>query len=319
MSGYPRPNIVYSACLEFDQCRYDGNSIPYGFLRTLSEFANLYPVCPEVAIGLGTPRDPVRLVRSSNDIKLIQPSTDTDLTEDMKTFSSKFLVSLEGTDGFILKSRSPSCGLRDARLYKNSENNSSAGNTNGMFAQEVVERFPHLPVEHEGRLTNLAIREHFLTRIFSNAAVRKNAENLTMHNLIRFHSRNKLLLMAHNQKEMTRLGRLTSNNSKENIKSIYAKYRDIFTVALSKNPTRGRYINVIQHAAGYFSEKLTKSEKKFYQELIASYSEGRIPLSSLQTVLRSWIVKYENSYLEKQSFFEPFPPKLITSENSAKR
>lgn len=169
---YPIPRLVISRCLELEACRYDGASIRAPWVRRLRPFVELVPVCPEVAIGLGVPRDPVRLVTlggPADPPRMVQPATGRDLTEAMTGFSRAFLDRLAPVDGFLLKSRSPSCGLGDTKLYSGAGDEEPSGRGAGLFARAVLERFGDLAVTDEERLGDPAARHRFLSELFDHA------------------------------------------------------------------------------------------------------------------------------------------------------
>jgi uncharacterized protein YbbK (DUF523 family) len=156
-----RPIVVVSRCLGFDACRYDGTMIPAPFLAEILSRAKVIKVCPEVAIGLGIPRDTIRIEETGGERRLIQPATGLDLTGRMRAFRDSFLDGLPAIDGFILKSRSPSCALLDANVPGP-----------GLFAAGVLARFPEAAIEDEARLADPDIRSRFLALILSSAALR---------------------------------------------------------------------------------------------------------------------------------------------------
>jgi uncharacterized protein YbbK (DUF523 family) len=160
-----RPVVVISRCIDFDSCRYNGAVIRASLREKLEPLVELRPICPELEIGLGVPRDPVNLLHGGGRVRMVQPSTGRDLTDAMDAFAERFLGSLEAVDGFVLKARSPSCGVSDARIGE-------AGAGPGLFAARVLERFPAVPVEDEARLLDAAVREEFLARVFARASKR---------------------------------------------------------------------------------------------------------------------------------------------------
>lgn len=188
--SFPRPRIVLSRCLEMDACRYNGRMIRSAVVRSLDPWVEWVPVCPEVEMGLGTPRDPIRLVRregaspggpradadtgaAAEGTRLIQPSTGRDLTGRMHAFRKAFLDGLGPVDGFLLKSRSPSCGIDGVKVFAAPDADEPVDREPGMFAAAVLEHFPHLPVEHEARLTEPDVRDRFLRAVFASAARRQ--------------------------------------------------------------------------------------------------------------------------------------------------
>lgn len=313
-----QPRLVVSKCLGFDHCRYDGSVIPDPVVDALRPWVEFLPVCPEVELGLGAPRPPVRLVRVGGEVRLLQPATGRDLTEEMRAFAASFLEGLPPVDGFILKNRSPSCGLKDAKVYAAPEKAPSVGTGPGMFGGAVRERFPDLPVEDEGRLTNRAIREHFFTAIFALARLREVVDSGQMGALVDFHTRNKFLLLAYNQARMRELGRVVANPQRRPVREVMADYVAGFRAALARPPRRPAVVNVLMHALGYVSEELSPAEKGYFLDLLAAYREGRQPLSTPVGVLRAWILRFEQPYLSAQTFFSPFPEALVSLRDSGR-
>jgi uncharacterized protein YbbK (DUF523 family)/uncharacterized protein YbgA (DUF1722 family) len=291
--AFPKPVVVVSGCLEFEACRYNGQVIPFDLIAELAPFVDYAPICPEVEIGLGTPRDPIRLVDGGDGVekpRLVQPSTGLDVTDDMLGFSGRFLGSLEAVDGFILKTKSPSCGLHGVKVYDDPDKSSSQGKVPGLFAKEVVETHPELAIEDEGRLRNFKIREHFLTKLFAFARLREVERSGRMAELVRFHSRYKLVLMAYNQTRMREL----------------------------QLPRYTSVINVLVHGSGYFKSVLSDREKRFFRNRVERYRQGRIPVSGVSTLLHGWAVRFGTDYLLEQAFFEPFPEALLNVADSGK-
>ena len=194
MRTFNKPNIVISKCLGFETCRYNGQVINDEYVNKLSKFVNYIPVCPECEIGLGVPRFPIRIVKEKDNLKLVQPKTGKDCTKDMIRFSENFLKGLKNIDGFILKFRSPSCGINDVSIYPSLEKSAPVGKGPGFFGSKVMEMFPGLSIEHEGRLKNFKLREHALTKLFALAGFRDHQGKMA--DLVKFHSNNKYLFMA---------------------------------------------------------------------------------------------------------------------------
>ena len=160
MNEFSKPIVVVSKCIEFEFCRWNGMIIKSPFVKLLKSYVDFRPVCAEMEIGLGTPRDPVRLVLENEDLKMIQPSTNRNLTSEMTNFSKDYLDSLGIVDGFILKSKSPSCGLFQTKHYSSIIKGSHVSQKGpGLFGKAVTSRFPDKAIETEGRLTNFGL--HF--------------------------------------------------------------------------------------------------------------------------------------------------------------
>ena len=318
MVEFARPRLVLSRCLELEKVRYNGEKISYDFVREVEPFVDLVPICPEVEIGLGVPRDPIRLVEKKSGIRLYQPSTRRDLTPEMDAFAERFLSGLPPVDGFLLKNRSPSCGISDVKAYTTEGSPASSGKRPGMFGESVLERFGDLAVEDEGRLRNFRIREHFLTKLFALAELRAVVERGELRDLIAFHARYKFVLMAYSQTRMRELGRLVANRSGSAFSELSTRYRTGFASALSKPPRRPSVINVLEHAAGYFKDGLASREKAMFRKVLDRYRAGRAPLAGPAAVIGAWVAREDEAYLKDQAFFQPYPEELMSVSDSGK-
>jgi len=313
-----KPVVVVSQCLGFAAVRYNGAMLQDDFVRALGEHVRFVQVCPEVGIGLGVPRDPIRIVGKGSDRRLLQPATGRDVTIPMERFSRNFLDNVEPVDGFILKSRSPSCGIKDVKVHANMESAGTIGKSTGLFAEALLERFPGVAVEDEGRLTNATLRHHFLVRLFASARLREMKNDGSMSALVQFHTLHKLQLMACNQSGLRALGRMVANAESRAVRSVVADYAERFAQVIA-NPARpSSNHNVLLHAFGYVSERLSAGERKHFLKLLEDYRAGRVPLSALLALMQSWVVRFERSYLAGQTFFEPYPRALLDLTDSGK-
>ncbi|UOY92955.1 DUF523 and DUF1722 domain-containing protein [Ectobacillus sp. JY-23] len=315
MRTFTKPKVIVSKCLEFDACRYNGDVISDIVVKSLMPHVHFIPVCPEVEIGLGTPRETIRIVEEGGILKLVQPSTGEDVTEAMMSFSAHYLSSIEA-DGFILKSRSPSCGTRDVKIYAGGK--IPAGKGSGLFGGAVLERFSHLAVEEEGRLRNFTIREHFFTKLFTIAAFKALKHEPNMKKLVKFHSDNKYLFMAYNQTKLKEIGRIVANHEQFSVSEVFVAYEKGLYDMFQRAARYTSHVNVCQHIFGYFKDKLRKEEKEHFLLLLDKYSKKKIPLSSILALLRSWTIRFEEQYLEQQTYFEPYPEDLIDISDSGK-
>jgi uncharacterized protein YbgA (DUF1722 family)/uncharacterized protein YbbK (DUF523 family) len=311
MRIFSRPKIVISKCIEFDHCRYDGSLIPSDFVKALKPHVDFSPVCAEMEIGLGVPRSTIRIVSENGEIRLVQPATGLDVTEKMRDFSTQFISSLSEVDGFILKFRSPSCGMKDIKVYSGSAKSNAVSKAAGFFGGAVVKAFPKLAIEDEGRLRNNNIREHFLTKIYALASFREIESKASVSDLIEFHTANKLLLAAHSQKESKILGNIVANRENLGFAEQARLYREHLAEALKKPPISTSKANVFMHSFGYFSKELTQEEKAHFLQSMERYKKRTIPSSVLMAMLQSWIARFGEEYLKNQTFFEPFPEDLI--------
>ncbi len=312
--SFARPVVVLSKCLEVEACRYNAQIVRSHFVRRLDPWVDFVPVCPEVEIGLGVPRDPIRLVQIDGATRLVQPSTGRDLTDAMDAFAASFLDGLTDVDGFLLKNRSPSCGIKDVKVYAGLAKAPPVGKEPGQFGRRVLERFPGLIVEDEGRLHDPAIRAHFLTVLFLRAELRAIRERARMRDLVEFHTINKLLLMAYDQRGLRALGNIVANRERLPFDAVLGAYLDQFDATVARMPRRSAVVNVAQHAFGYFSKALNARERQYFLDLLERYRTRRAGLTSITSVLTAWIARFDEPYLSTQSFFEPYPRPLAVMD-----
>jgi uncharacterized protein YbgA (DUF1722 family)/uncharacterized protein YbbK (DUF523 family) len=313
--------IGVSACLLGQEVRYNGGHKRDSFLTDVfARYAEWVPVCPEVEIGLGTPRPAMRLVRiggEAPDVRLVTPETGADHTEAMRAWSAHRLEELAAADldGYVLKKDSPSCGMERVKLYPEA-GGAPTKDARGLFAEALLRRFPHLPVEEEGRLNDPPLRENFITRVFVHQRFRSaggsGGEGWTRAALMRFHERHKFLLMARNQAGMRRLGRLLGAAARsDDISELAASYRDGLTETLRRPPTRRGHTNVLQHMAGFVSAGLDRDDREELREAIDRYRRDLLPLIVPLTLLRHHVRRQGTEYLRDQVYLEPHPYELM--------
>ncbi len=318
MQDYPQPRIVISRCLGFESCRYNDQVINDPFVRELREFVDPITPCPEADMGLGVPRFPVRLVRENDEMKLKQPETERDLTEEFNNYCNEFFEQLPPVDGFIVKYRSPTCGQKAAKIYHTTGKEAPVDTGPGMFSREIIRRRPDIPLEDEGRLKNYRLRYQFYSNIFTLARFRKIKENPKMKKLVDFHSRHKFLLMAHDEEKMRQLGRICANEEGQPVGDVFENYEELLRKNLAGESTRKTNINVLQHMSGYFSETNSSREKDYFEQSLDLYREQRIPLSSVLSIINSWALRDENDYLLNQYYLKPFPRDLLELKDSGR-
>jgi len=309
---FVKPKVIISKCLEFDACRYDGQIINNQYVKKLKKFINFQPVCPEVEIGMGVPRKPIRIINNNGNIILYQSDTGIDFSSKMNQFSDKYISKINQIDGFILKSSSPSCAIDSAKIFSKKKP-TLLGKGPGLFASKIIKKFSNYPKEEEKRLNNPILREYFFTCIFTIADFRRVT---TFDDLYNYHAKHKYLFMSHNQLLMTKMGQIAANKDNQKIEPVLIKYYDMLLMLLSKKSRYPTNINTQMHVMGYFKKLLTTKEKKHFLETIELYRNKKIPISSVNSILSSWIFRFENEYLMNQSFFNPFPNELIDTEQS---
>jgi len=256
--------IGVSACLLGQEVRYDGGHKRDPFLvETFGRYVEWVHVCPEVEVGLGTPRDPIRLERDGKDVRLVNPKTGTDLTRKMRTYATRRVAGLRGQNlyGYILKKDSPSCGMERVRVYDGKGVPSRNGR--GLFAEALLRRCPTLPVEEEGRLNDPRIRENFVERVFAYRRLRSLFRaRWTIGDLVRFHTAHKLQLLSHSPKTYAVLGRLVADAKPVPRARLRARYEAEFMKALSEIATPRRHANVLHHIVGHFRKLLDDESRR---------------------------------------------------------
>ena len=315
MDNNTKPILVVSKCLGFDKCRYDGSMIENEFIEKLKKYVEIIPFCPEVQCGLSIPRDTLRIVELDEKKELIQLKTERNLTNEIINSSEKFLSDLKEIDGFILKCKSPSCGVKDAKNYSSIEKGSAVKKGKGFFSEKVIEHFPYLPLEDEGRLNNFKIREHFLSRIFILADFRKAKLTLNFDELRKFHIKNTMLFIAYNHKYSKILDSLIFNEP-DNLETVFKEYEFNLHRLLQRAPRYTSNINVILKAVEQFKDKITDEEMQFIWNTIDKYRNGYIPFSVLLYLVKGYIIRFELDNLLNQTFFMPYPEELILLNDS---
>ncbi|MFN3975626.1 MAG: YbgA family protein [Aquificaceae bacterium] len=306
MRDFPRPKLVLSRCF-FEAVRYDGGIITDPFVERLKGYVDFITVCPEVDIGLGTPRQRIVVIKEGESKRLFQPETGKDITQLMEDFSVSFLSRLEEVDGFLLKSKSPSCGVGTTKLYVGDK---VVGRTYGFFAQAIKEKLPHMPLEDEGRLRDGRIREHFLTRIYAFADFRHLKKNFSPRALVEFQSTYKYLLMTYSQKALKELGQIVARVGKEPERALRA-YEEVFHRAFAKIPSPSKHTNTLLHILGHISRRLNSMEKRHLISLIQKVKNGRTNHRLVVEILRNIAYRHGEEYLLKQKYFDPFPEELM--------
>jgi len=304
--------IGVSACLLGEQVRYDGGHKhdPY-ITDILGRFFRLVSVCPEVGCGLPTPREAMRLEGDPAAPRLMTTRSRVDKTGQMLAYCNAKVVELEQEDlcGFIFKKNSPSSGLFRVKVYNNGM---PVKQGSGLFAAAVVRHFPLLPVEEEGRLNDTAIRENFLERIFSYRRWKDFlAGKPDIGGLVEFHTRHKLLIMSHSVQQYRQMGALVAHAVEMKKTDLFATYEEQFMKALALNASVKKQTNVLMHIMGYFKRDLTRAEKEELLDVINQYHDRLTPLIVPLTLIKHYVNKYGQPYLQQQIYLSPHPAELM--------
>lgn len=305
--------VGISSCLLGELVRYDGGHKRDRFLvDTLGRYVEWVPVCPELEVGMGVPRESIRIEKRAGAMRLVAIKSQQDHTDAMEKWARMRLTELAKEDlcGYILKARSPSCGMERVAVYD--ENGIPSRDGVGAFARPLLQRFPDLPVEEEGRLHDPKLRENFIERIFAYDRLRSLfATSWKASEVIEFHAQHKLLLMAHSPKDYRELGRRVAGVKQTSRGAFRRDYEHAFMAALSKKATKGRHANVLQHAAGYVSKELDAASRQELGVLIEDFRNGLVPLIAPITLLRHYVRRFQIAYLERQYYLDPHPKELM--------
>ncbi|MGC1954297.1 MAG: DUF523 and DUF1722 domain-containing protein [Gammaproteobacteria bacterium] len=313
MMNTDKIKIGVSACLLGEQVRFDGGHKQDAYINgTLSQYFQFVPVCPEVAIGLGTPREPIRLVGDPANPRAVGVrSPQLDVTEKLQAYGRRMGRELLDLSGYILKRASPSCGMERVKVY--TPNGVPIGKSaNGIYARVFMEMHPLLPVEEEGRLGDPVLRENFIQRIFVyhrwQALV---ASDLTPAKLVWFHARHKLILMAHSQTAAKKLGQLVARAGAEPMGDIAPIYIDALMNTLKRRAGRKQHANVLMHLMGFLKRVLDTGDKAELVEAVDAYRLGHVPLIVPITLLQHHFRRHPEPYVQEQHYLEPHPKELM--------
>jgi uncharacterized protein YbgA (DUF1722 family)/uncharacterized protein YbbK (DUF523 family) len=313
MQDSSRLRIGISACLLGQEVRFDGGHKRDRFLTdVLGAVVEWVPVCPEVELGLGTPRETLRLVRSEKGVRMLTTRTGIDHTDGMNAWADRRLDELAGEDlcGYVLKKDSPSCGMERVKVFGTAGMPERQGR--GLFAAALLERFPCLPVEEEGRLSDLRLRENFIERTFAYRRLKDLfGGRWSIGALVRFHTAHKMSLLAHSTTAYQELGRLVARASKLPRHELRDRYERDFMAALSLMATTRRHTNVLMHMAGHLKKLLDADSRRELQETIDEYRRGLVPLVVPLTLIRHHVRQNAVDYLFGQVYLQPHPRELM--------
>lgn len=309
-----QPVLGISGCLTGSTIRFDGGHKRMGFIMDeLAPWVSFKPVCPEMAIGLPVPRPALRLVQTQvGDIRMrFTHAPNDDVTEKMEAFTASYMPRLGDIDGFIVCAKSPSCGMERVRLYDEKGNRGRKEGV-GLFTRALLEAFPWLPVEEDGRLHDPMLRENFVERVFAlNQLNNLRKEGLSRRALLDFHSRYKLQLLSHCQAGQREIGQFVAQlHEWDDLEAFFVAYREKLMVLLKKNASRKNHTNVLMHIQGYFTNQLNARQRAELREVILNYRSGVLPILAPITLIKHYLAEYPDEYLQTQNYFDPYPKDL---------
>lgn len=292
--------IGVSSCLLGNKVRYDSGHKNNKLTQELfNDNAELIAFCPEVAIGMTIPRSPIRLVQKEQLIDVVDPKTNKSYLNDLLNYANN--VDFSNFDGIVFKKDSPSCGAFRVKTYlENGHRIHSEGQ--GGFARRIMERYPEIPIEEEGRLTNPLLRDNFVQRVFLYNEIKQVQ---SMKDLIAFHSYNKFLFYSYDQNELRHLGRLIGKYKKnDDFYKLKKTYQSKLMLLTSKPPKKGNHVNALMHVYGFIKTKLSKEEKYYVLELIKDYNENKKEITEPLSVLKFLISNKGSDYIKMQSLLK---------------
>jgi uncharacterized protein YbgA (DUF1722 family)/uncharacterized protein YbbK (DUF523 family) len=308
----PLIKVGISACLLGAPVRFNGGHKQSHLCKdVLSQYFDYVSVCPEQAIGLGTPREPIRLVGETHNPRAVGTvNPELDVTDALTAYGQHTAAQLNDVCGFILMQKSPSCGMERVKVYQYSGHTAEHGGV-GLFAAALMRTQPLLPIEEDGRLNDPVLRENFITRVFAYAQWQHLVSSgLSRKKLYDFHARYKYQLMANSPTDCTALGRLLASNPQLRLGIVATQYFSLFMSALKKIANRGSHTNVLQHISGYIKRSLDADEKRELQILISQYRSGIVPLIVPLTLLKHHFKRHPDRYIAEQVYLQPHPENL---------
>ena len=305
--------VGISSCLLGEEVRYDGGHQKDAYITgVLARYFTWVPVCPEMEVGMGVPREPIRLVGDAAAPRLMGVTSGTDHTARMREFAGRRVDELRHRElsGYILKRGSPSCGLERVKVYAGDGPPARTGT--GLFARALTDALPLLPVEEEGRLNDAHLRDNFITRVFAYrrlAALRESEPPPAA--VVEFHTAHKYLLLAHNPAAYARLGRLVAEVARPPRAAWLDGYGERFMRALETRATIPKHVNVLQHIMGFFKKQLSAAEKRELAGVIGDYAAGLVPLVVPITLINHYVARFEVAYVRDQIYLRPHPKELM--------
>ena len=309
--GLEKIKIGISSCLMGEKVRFDSGHKRNAYINgILSNFFEFTAFCPEVEIGLSIPREPIRLVTLNDKVRCVGTrNPELDVTEDLYRSADEQQFWHRQLCGYILKKGSPSCGMERVRLYKGDIPDRIGV---GLYAERLMQNFPDLPVEEEGRLEDPVLRENFIQRVYIYSRWQKlMAQAVSMKSLTLFHAQHKYIYMSHDQSMARQLGSWLADNHKTDLNTLTRQYLSKMMTLLKHRATRKNHVNTLQHVQGYLKNHLDADDKQELTTNINQYREGLLPLIVPITLLRHHFRRHPNNYISDSYYMQPHPSELM--------
>jgi len=307
-----KPKIGISSCVLGNNVRYNGgNKKDSWIVSELSKFVDFFPICPEVEMGLGTPREEIRLTynKETGERGLITKKSEINLTKQALATYRRLNEEIKAAelDGFILMKKSPSCTLLKTKAVDFKEKG-PAKFIEGLFTYNLVNEFPEMPKLDTGRLFNKKMRENFIKKVY--AHFRFSKINSSTKDLQDFHKQYKYIYMEHSPFNLTCLGEIAANSKRKEIETIMKSYKKLMMETLSIEADSGKRFNVLQHLFGYIKNHLDTDEKKRLLMIFEEFKKGVSQYMISVEVLNLMVHKYSVGYLLDHNYFNPYPKTL---------
>lgn len=311
----PKIKIGVSSCLLGENVRFDsGHKKNQYLINVLSNYFEFLPFCPEVAIGLGVPREPIRLVKSKNIINCVGTrSPELIVTDKLTAIANEQINWHSQISGYILKKDSPSCGMERVKVYQSAYSTPTMPEKNGtgIYAQQLMKNFPDLPIEEEGRLNDLIIRENFIQRVYVYHRWQQLlSTNFSLNCIQQFHAQHKYIYMSYDQLALKKLGALLAKTHAD-INLLAKTYLSQAMVLLKNKATKSNHANTLLHIQGYLKKFISSDDKQELNDTIKQYRNGYVPLIVPITLLRHHFRKHPNDYIDQSFYLCPHPGELM--------
>ncbi|MGH8128739.1 MAG: DUF523 and DUF1722 domain-containing protein [Gammaproteobacteria bacterium] len=306
------PRVGVSSCLLGEAVRFDAGHKRDLFLTDhLAHYVEFVPRCPEMAIGLGIPREPIHLVRTGDKMDAISVRSAQSVGVRLREYGEEQARALSDLCGYIFKSKSPSCGIGRVAVF-GEDGQRTGGHTRGLYAQAITATLPWLPVEDEGRLRDTGLRDSFLVRVFTLDRLRRSLfeQKPTARALIDFHTDHKFLLLAHNVAAYKRLGQLVARAGCEPLEPLSEVYRDELMAALAHPARIPRHVNVLQHLLGYLRDRVDAGDRAELLSAIEDFRTGTLPWFAVRLLFRHHFRRHPDDFINRQVYLQPYPDEL---------
>ncbi len=306
--------VGISHCLLGERVRYDGGHRHDAFITgTLGRIFTFEPFCPEVGIGLGVPRPPVRLVADGETLRCLGVADpELDVTDRLQHYADTQQSHQAGLCGYIFKQRSPSCGVAAVPVWRDGR---EVPDGTGLYAARVMHHFPALPVTEEGWLGDAQVRENFIERVFVYRRWQRLVRTGPGHAAIQaFHAAHKYILMSHDPEQARMLGRWLATAAGMDAETLCSEYPARLMRVLEVVATREKQVNVLQHIQGYLKERLDPAGRQALNESIEQYRVGKVPRRVPLTRLRECFADHPDAFITNSLYLNP-PPEDVALLN----